>query len=229
MRQNSQQQTVQIQEPALKEIKKRSGWLTGSCVTGSGCVVLFIAGVYITFRLIAGSGPTIIANFPADFPKDIPQSNPDKMIKITEVDADTKDRALWIATALPRLLVSPVLSELNPDAVITEERDSLSRVTFKRALTREHYLQYLGIQAGDEHTKTVTVTWNGIKTYPSLLVDTFEKQLQRANYKTTLLEINDRNTAAFNFQKGTTSGVFRAVDLHPDEPGIEFVELIVNY
>lgn len=229
MRQNAPQQTIQIQEPTLKEIKKRSGWFTGSCVTGGGCIILFIGAIYLVFRIIVGSGPTTLSDFPQDFPKDIPQSNPDKIIKIISVDATSKDRSLWVATALPRFLASPVLSEINPDAEIIEEHDSLGRVNFIRTLTRQNYLDYLGIPAGSEHTKTIVVVWNGIKTYPSIFADGLERSLEHANYTVEHPTKEPANEAGFTFSKGTTSGVLRAVDLHPDEPGIEFVELIVNY
>jgi len=191
--------------------------------------VLFIAGVYITFRIVAGSGPNVLTNFPQDFPRDIPQTNPDKIIKIVEIGATNKSRALWIATALPRLLASPVLSEINPDAAITEERDSLGRVTFHRELTRANYLSYLGMDGGGDGTKTVVATWNGIKAYPSILADSVEKQMLKANYETRTVENAGANAAAFSFSKGTTSGIFRAIDKQPDESGIEFVEMIVNY
>lgn len=198
-------------------------------MTGSGCVVLFIAGVYLALRIITGTGPTVMTNFPLDFPRDIPQTNPDKIIKIVEVDATHKSRALWIATALPRLLASSVLEEINPDAQITEERDSLGRVTFVREVARETYLSYLNFNAGTDKTKTVVVTWNGIKAYPSILADNIEKQMMLASYKTEALEDAGSNAAGFTFTKGKTSGLFRAIDMRADEPGIEFVELIVHY
>jgi hypothetical protein len=229
MRQTSSQQTVQIQEPTLKEIKKHSGWFTGSCVTGAGCIVIFIGAIYLLFRIIVGSGPTVLSDFPADFPKDIPQSNPDKIIKVTSVDGASKDRSIWVATAIPRFLASPVLSEINPDADIIEEHDSLGRVNFKRELSRENYLKYLGIPIGSEHTRTVVVTWNGIKSYPSIFVDGIEKALERANYIIETPTKMPANEAGFSFSRGTTSGVLRAIDLHTDQPGIEFVQLIVNY
>lgn len=229
MRQTSSQQTIQIQEPALKEIKKHSGWFTGSCVTGAGCIVIFIGALYLLFRIIVGSGPEVLSNFPNDFPKDIPQSNPDKIIKITSIDAAAKDRSIWVATAIPRFLASPVLSEINPDAEIIEEHDSLGRVNFKRKLSRDNYLSYLGIPIGSEHTRTVVITWNGIKSYPSIFADGIEKALERAHYTIEKPAKIPANEAGFSFSRGTISGVLRAIDLHTDEPGIEFVQLIVNY
>ena len=229
MRQSATQQTVQIQEPTLKEFKKRSGVFTGSCVTGAGCIVLFIGALYLAFRVTVGSGPTILSDFPSDFPRDIPQLNPDKIIKIVSVDATSKDRSLWVATALPKFLASPVLSEINPDAQITEEHDSLGRVNFVRTLSRENYLNYLGIPAGAEHTRTIVVTWNGIKTYPSIFADNYQKALRRADYIVTEPAKVKPNEAQFSFQRGSVSGVLRAIDMNAEEPGIEFVELIVNY
>jgi hypothetical protein len=87
----------------------------------------------------------------------------------------------------------------------------------------------LGIPIGSEHTRTVVVTWNGIKSYPSIFADGIEKALVRANYTIETPEKMPANEAGFNFSRGTTSGVLRAIDLHPDDPGIEFVQLIVNY
>lgn len=229
MRQSSSQQTIQIQEPTLKEIKKHSGWFTGSCVTGAGCIVIFFGAIYLLFRITVGSGPTILSDFPNDFPNDIPRSNVDKIIKITSVDSASKDRSVWIATAIPRFLASSVLSEINPDAEIIEERDSLGRVNFKRTLSRNNYLNYLNIPIGSEHTRTIVVTWNGIKSYPSIFADGFEKALERAQYTIEKNEKAPPNEAGFSFYRGTTSGVLRAIDLHTNEPGIEFVQLIVNY
>ncbi|MCX6780852.1 MAG: hypothetical protein NT003_01910 [Candidatus Magasanikbacteria bacterium] len=229
MRQNASQQTVQIQEPTLREINKHRGWFAGSCITGSGCIVLFIGAIYLTFRIVVGSGPSTLTDFPTDFPKDIPQTNVDKIINIVSIDAVTRDRAVWVATAIPRLLSAPVLAEINPDAQIIEEHDSLGRVNFTRQLTHENYLSYLGLPNDTNQNKTVIVTWNGIKTYPSILADTFENQLSRAGYKVVEATTPGQNEARFSFSKDAVTGTFQAIDLHPDEPGIEFVNMVVNY
>jgi len=229
MRQAGTNQTIQIQEPTLREIKKHSGWFTGSCVTGIVFIALFVGLLYVAFRITVGSGPEVLADFPADFPKDIPQSNSDKIIKIISIDATAKERSLWVATAIPRFLASPVLSEINPDAEIIEERDPLGRVSFKRTLSRENYISYLGIPVGSPNSRTIVVTWNGIKSYPSIFADGLEKSLLRANYKIEAPAKSPENEAGFSFSRGTTSGVLRAIDLQPTEPGIEFVQLIVHY
>ncbi len=229
MRQNQSSNTIQIQEPTLKEIKKHHGWLRGSCLTGCGCIGLFFLVLYVAFKLIVGSGPTVLTNFPADFPRDIPQSNSEKLITVVEVSATSKTRALWVATVIPRLLLSPVLSEIDPEARITEQKDSLGRVAFTRTIGREDYIRYLSLPTGAAGTKTVVATWNNIKTYPSIAVDAFEKQLERAGYTITPLKDVGEKNAGITFSRGATSGVVRALDLHPDQPGIEFMELMVNY
>jgi hypothetical protein len=52
---------------------------------------------------------------------------------------------------------------------------------------------------------------------------------ERANYIIETPTKMPANEAGFSFSRGTTSGVLRAIDLHTDQPGIEFVQLIVNY
>ena len=229
MRQNTSSNTVQIQEPTLKEIRKHHSYLRGSCLTGTGCITLFFIALYATFKLIVGNGPTVLTTYPTDFPRDIPQTNTDRLIKVVEVDATTKTRALWVATAIPRFILSPVLSEIDPQAHIEEEKDSLGRVTFLRTLTRDDYIRYLGLPTGANNTKTVVATWNNIKTYPSIAVDAYEKQLTRSGFTIAPLVGIGQENAGITFTKGSISGTLRAIDLHPDQPGIEFMELVVNY
>lgn len=232
MRQSSgQNQSIQIQEPTLKDFKKRGGWLTGSCLTGSGCIVLFIGAIYLAFRLLTGNGPVVVTKFPTDFPKDIPRPSQDNIIRIVEIQAGIKSRALWIATTVPRVLTAPILAELNPDAKITTKTDSLGRITFVRTLERDDYLAYAKIPTGAGGTKSVSATWNGVKSTPQLFIEAFEKELKSGEY----IVIKDRNQndtddhAEISFSKGKTSGLLRAIDMKPDEPGIEYVQLIVNY
>lgn len=185
--------------------------------------------MYAIFKLVVGSGPSVLTNYPTDFPRDIPQSNPDKLIKVVEIDATHKSRALWVATAIPRLLLSPILTEIDPRARVTEEKDSLGRVTFIRTLTKDDYIKNLSLNAGAAGTKTVVVTWNNIKTYPSIAVEAFRKQLERAGYVIEPIMTLEARDAGITFQRGDISGAMRALDLHPDQPGIEFMELLVNY
>lgn len=228
MRQENNVPGVQIQEPALKEIKKHHGCLTGSFLTGGGCIIIFIGAIYLLARLIVGSGPTQILTFPPDWPKEIPQINPDKIIKITSIDARTKTRAVWIATAIPRFLLAPTLNELDPDTTITEQTDSLGRVSFQKDLTSNGYLHYLNWSVGADNTKTIIVNWNGITSYPSLIAEQLANQLQKKNYTINLSPTTD-NSAGFSFAKEKISGTFRAVDLKPNQAGTEFAELVVNY
>lgn len=229
MRQDSTPSTVQIQEPTFKEIKKRHGWLKGSCATGCGCIVLFVGAIYLAIRFLVGNGPAVSAAFPTDFPKEIPQMNPDKIINITAVDAGEKQRAVWVATAIPRFVLSKILSEIDPHTRITETKDSLGRVAFTRTLERADYVRYLGLPPESEQTQTVVITWSGINNYPSLIADGLEKRLERSGIVVKDATDLNANEAAFTFQKDSLSGSFRAVDLHPDQPGTEFAELIVNY
>lgn len=229
MRQDTPSSTVQIQEPAFKEIKKRHGWLKGSCATGCGCIFLFVGAIYLTGRLVVGGGPSTAITYPNDFPTEIPQINPDKIIKITVVDASYKQRILWVATAIPRLLLSPVLSEMDPHARLTEEKDSLGRVNFKRTIDEDDYFRYIGIQPGARDTKTVVITWSGINNYPSLITDGIEKKLEKYDYAIKESTTDDKFTSSFTFSKDKISGSMRAIDLQPDQPGTEFVEMIVNY
>lgn len=230
MRQNQPSaSTVQIQEPTLKEIKKHHGWLRGSCLTGCGCIGLFFLLLFAIFKLVVGSGPTVLTSYPADFPRDIPQSNSDKLIKVIEIDATHKSRALWVATVFPRLLLSSILSEIDPAARVTEEKDSLGRVTFIRSLTKEDYLRNLSLDTGAPDTKTVVATWNNIKTYPSIAIEAVVKQLERAAYTVEPITGLATHDAGVTFRRGSISGAVRALDLHTDQPGIEFMELLVNY
>ncbi len=222
--------TVQIQEPTLKEINKRSSWIRGSCLTGAGCIVFFFAGLYFVFRLVVGSGPAVLSEFPDDFPRDIPQSNPDKLIRVTYVDATTKSRAMWLATAIPEIMLAPLLGEIDPNARITETHDSLGRVDFERSIDRSDLLRYIAWPIGASNTKTVVATWSGINSYPSILADNLERSLKQKGFTVAEDAHPADNAADFSFNRADNiSGTFRAIDLHSDQSGVEFVELIVNY
>ncbi len=229
MRQNSAQQTIHIQEPTFKEIKKHHGWLTGSLTTGCGCIVFFLGALYIVFRIVVGSGPAVVANFPADFPKDIPQSNPDKIVKIVVVEATNKQRALWVATTIPRYIAAPILTEIDPNAEIFEETDSLGRVDFRRELRAADFARVAGLPTSSENTKTVSVVWTGVKTSPTVAAENYAKQLEHSGYKISEPLKQLPNEATFTFEKNDVSGVYRAVDLHPEKQSTEFIQLIVNY
>ncbi len=236
MRQSPGGSSIQIQEPTLKEIKKHHGWFTGSCLTGCGCIILFIGALYLVFRLLLGSGPTSTTDFPTNFPKDIPQTNPNSVVKIVKIDGQSKERALWVATTIPRFIAGPILDEIDSEAPIIEEKDSLGRVNFKHERSAQDYAQYVfGFPISkNKNSQTVSVTWTGIKSDVQTIVNSYSKILQKNGYEITTSSFagsqkDDEVRAGFSFIKGETTGTYRAIDLHTDQPGTEYVQLIVNY
>jgi hypothetical protein len=126
-------------------------------------------------------------------------------------------------------MLTGLFSEIDPHAHIAEETDSLGRVNFLRTIDRADFLRYVQWPVGASRTQTVVATWNGIKTYPSIAADTLQRALKQKGFTIDIDEHPEANAADFSFQRGDITGTFRAIDLHPDQPGVEFVELIVNY
>jgi hypothetical protein len=101
---------VEIVEPPIQEFKKRGHWFATACLSGSGCVLLFVATIIIGIKLYIGAGPKTVKNLPTNFPTDVPIYDQYNIDKITYISGRYKSRSMEMAAFFPKLVLSPMIS-----------------------------------------------------------------------------------------------------------------------
>ncbi|MFA5127931.1 MAG: hypothetical protein WC457_02940 [Patescibacteria group bacterium] len=126
---------VEIVEPPMQEFRKRGHWFATACLSGSGCVLLFIASIVIGIKFYIGAGPATVKNLPTNFPTDVPIYDQYNIDKITYISGRYKSRSMEMATFFPKLVLSPVISrEQNAPSTSAKENGNIFKEVFRMIL-----------------------------------------------------------------------------------------------
>lgn len=205
---------VQVVEPPLEELtKKKSGFKRG-CLTGCGCVIIFIIGLIIFLRVATGPGPQTLKTVPASWPADIPVYDKDNIELITFVSGKYKNRSLEIAAFFPKIILSPLLLSTEGNATTTDR--SLS-----------NFWKIITTPVGD-HRDTVQVEWRNLDAEPSFVISYYKKELIKKKFN---IDVESEGQGVKQFSFSRADGVSGSLYTQGDEanrPGTDYAILTVN-
>lgn len=214
---------VKIVEPPIGELSKKNSSIKRSCLTGCGCVFLFIIGIIITIRLIIGPGPQAIKTLPDNFPIDIPIYDKDTIEKMTFISGRYKSRGIEIAAFFPKIILSPLLLAVNHNdtATVATNTATLSLNSAKQIW------KLVSTPAGDDRD-TVQIEWQNMGAEPNFVITYYKNELSKKNYLIKQ-EINETNSKQFSFQGiNGISGTLYIKSNDDKKSGTEYAVLTVN-
>lgn len=104
---------IEIKEPPIQEMRKKRSCLKRTCVTGCGCIVIFMVAVMLLLKFVAGPRVKELKKLPENFPDSIPVYDAKEISKITIISGSDKNRGIKIAAYLPKLIFSRIVSLLD--------------------------------------------------------------------------------------------------------------------
>ncbi|MDD2757767.1 MAG: hypothetical protein PHD72_00115 [Patescibacteria group bacterium] len=215
---------VEIVEPPIQELTRKNRWVGKACMSGCGCLFLFIALIIVGVRLFVGQGPKEIRVLPENFPKEIPVYNEYNIDRITYTSGHYKARAMAIAAFFPKIILSPIFintAETNPQAPSTP---TSQRVNIGRELWR-----IITKPVGDDRD-TVQIEWRRVPSDTKSLILYYQNKLNEAGFTLDTEEEGD-NYKQFTFSRADgIGGTVSAQQTSPNkEKIIDYAFLIVNY
>lgn len=164
---------VEIIEPPIQELKKRGPWFTTACLSGCGCVLIFIVAIIIGIKIFIGAGPKEIKNLPSYFPSEVPIYDQYNINKITVISGKYKSRSMELATFFPKILLSPLIYYDADDAnsTIKTEKIEIAREIWK-----------LLIKSTPDEKNTIRIEWDNITSDPQTMIHYYETKLKEAGF-----------------------------------------------
>lgn len=120
---------VEIVEPPIHELNKKSSGLRRSCFVGCSFIFLIIIGLLIGLKFYLGSGPSSVTVIPLNFPlEDIPIYNKDKITDMTFIPGEYKSRRVELAAIFPKVVLLPFLFDAENEVLQTKENSGFKNL-----------------------------------------------------------------------------------------------------
>ena len=208
---------VEIVEPPIQEFKKRGHWFATACLSGSGCVLLFIASIIIGVKIYIGAGPKTVKNLPTNFPKEIPIYDEYNIDKITYIPGRYKSRSTELAAFFPKLVLSPMISRTQNASSTADENEGAAKTIVRMILK----------PVGDSRDM-IQIEWRDVKSDINTMIGYYKRNLPAANFSI------DSETQGDNYRQMTfrrednLSGTIYAEYSNNKTKAVTYAFIIVN-
>ena len=120
---------VEIKEPPIQELQKKRSCLWRSCTTGAGCILLFLAGSAIIIKLAITPKVKELSAVPDRVQDAVPLYDQENIHTIKFTAGADRQKALSRAAALPALILSPIITNLDDRAGLDQIESSSTAAT----------------------------------------------------------------------------------------------------
>ncbi len=223
MRRNIEQ--VEIKEPPIQELGKKRSCLKRSCLTGCGCIVIFLIAGILLIKFAAGPRPKKLDNVPDHFPTNIPVYDSENVQKITFISGKDKGRGLEIAAFIPKLILSPVVLVLDKQVATEKTTDENGDVHIEKKAGWDDLVRLMKEPVAD-HRDIVQIEWTSLTAEPHFFIQYYKTELRKGKYSIEEGEKTDR-TRELKFSLGEIDGMLYTED-DPDDPGTDYSSLTIN-
>ncbi|HAZ28464.1 MAG TPA: hypothetical protein DCY48_01665 [Candidatus Magasanikbacteria bacterium] len=215
-----EQSQVEIQEPPLQEMKKKRSCLRRSCVTGLGCIFLFILVSLGILWFTVVPRPKELKQTPDSFPTAIPLYDRDSISRITFISGKEKSRTIQIAAFIPRLILSPIIATLDKTVPLSEDGNNAGL----DVSSWRNILSLLDESALDGRD-IIKVEWKDVNAQPEFMNHYFETGLKGSGF--TVSKPREDVPFSFDFTNRTIDGTFFIQD-DGATIGTDYFSLTVN-
>ncbi len=205
---------IEIKEPPLEELKKKSSCLKHSCLTGCGGIFFIILASLIILKFSDGSHSVELKSVPNNFPQTIPVYDKDNIDRIIFTPTNQASLPKKLAIFVPKFILSPGL--------LLWEKHSLN---FKETLTWNNLREFIK-EPPLELRDTVEIQWGDLSAEPRFIEKYYKNELTKNKYQIQMISDNENNYQ-FNFKNDNIEGVFYLTD-NSAKNGTDFFSLTIK-
>lgn len=206
--------TVEIQEPAINEIKKPRSCAKRACGSSCGCAAIMIVLLAGGMWLFAPPQPEKVTALPDTFPTSFPLYKPESITGITNTSAERKKRGPEAAAIIPKIILTPVFMWLNRSK--TDTRTSTLRA-IREAINTPI----------TTYTNTIIITWEHLGAEPEFIDEWYYNELSKQRLAVTRISVSS-TSRALQFTDTAINGRLSIDDPTPDA-GTDLVTMRVEY
>lgn len=163
---------VEIVEPPIHELNKKSSGLKRSCFVGCSFILFLFIGLLIGLKFYIGAGPKTVTVIPINFPlEDIPIYNKDKVTDMTFISGEYKSRRVELAAIFPKIVLLPFLFGADSEELKTPDNK----------LDVRNLFQTITSPVTDKKDN-FKIEWNDVDNNFTTFINYYRKDLERHNF-----------------------------------------------
>ncbi len=201
-----------VQEPAISELKKHKSCVGRSCLQGCGCFVFLFILILIFLKINLSPQTKQLKDLPKKFTENFTLYDEDNIEKITYTAGKTKHRLVEYSAYVPKLIISPI-------AIYLDNKNN------KQIDWWLEFKKFMFKPITDKRD-TVKIEWHLIPSDVGFLLDYYQKELKKHNFK-ILAQSSNENTYQFSFQKNEIDGNLVIYD-SLSTPEVDYLTLTIN-
>lgn len=214
--------SVEIQEPAMREIRRTSSCFKRTCFSSCGCITVIAIVVIFGLWLFTPPQPKQINALPDSFPKDIQMYKQESVVLIEYIDSDRKKRGPETAALIPKIVLAPVFLALE------ETEETTSTAPGKEAgVSAWHAFRDIVTSHISVYKHTVSLIWKNLSADPDFIDEWYQNELRKQDYKVGR-QFASTTVRIIDFNKGDIHGIVTIED-ESMEQGTDRVKMTVDY
>lgn len=215
---------IVIQEPPLQELSKKKSCFKRSCLTGCGCIIIFLIASLAILKFATGPRSKELKNIPDNFPVSIPVYDKDNINKITFISGKERSQGIEIVAFVPKLILSPIILAL--DKILPMKKtDNGANAQIKKNTSWEDFIHFMKKPISNRRD-IIQIEWAALGAEPKFISEYYQTELEKNEYKISNNSVTDE-IHQFSFQKEEIEGVIYIEDKTP-ESGTDYFSLTVN-
>ncbi len=209
---------VEIKEPPLQELNKKRSCLKRSCMTGCGCIIIFLIACLVILK-IASTPPTKeLKQVPERITSNLPLYDEKNIEKITFTSGQERGQVIELAAYVPKLVLMPFI-------LMLEKYQPAESASSTQAINWQAAIELFKEPVAD-HRDITNIEWKSLDASPRFIMDFYRGELQKRGYSITVTA-DTQNTRQFSFKKNDIEGAIYLKNI-PGKEGTEYVLMTIQ-
>lgn len=209
-----------IQEPPLEEFGKKHSCIKRTCLSGCGCLFLFLFGSIFLIHYATREHEREIKRIPPLVERNVPLYDTQNLSKIKIINGEERQKGFELAALIPKLFISPLIIEWPEKFVENPQKTGGNQAhiaNIKKFLKKPL----------SESKDVVTVEWKNLSAEPKFVEEYYKDELTKRDFK---IENTARTTSTSQllFEKPGISGAVYIQDFSARKEGTDFVSVKVT-
>lgn len=193
---------IEVKDPPIQEFSKKHSCLKRTCLTGCGCIVVFIIASLAILKFTVGPKTKELKELPPAFLETIPLYDRDSIVKILYTTGEDRGKNVERIAYIPKMAMGPVVAWLNRN----EHK--------KGAEAIESYwdtmITFIQEPVAD-HRDVIMIEWTNLSADDEFIAQFYKTELKKKQFTIKAESAND-NVHQFVFSKKNIEGLLYVND-----------------
>lgn len=213
----TQADKIEVKDPPIQEFSKKHSCLKRTCLTGCGCIVLFIVASLAILKFTVGPKTKELKELPPAFLETIPLYDRDSITKIMYTTGRERSKNLERIAYIPKMAIAPAVAWLNRNE---HKKGAEAIESYWDTLIR--FIQ----EPVADHRDVIVIEWTNLSADDEFIAQFYTTELKKKTFAITAESASD-SVHQFVFSKETIEGLLYVSD-NKNTKGTDSVKMQVK-